>query len=232
MDIKCPLCGSRHSERLPLTWSKGKSHTTTNTVSVGGFWSLNKIGMVLFGSMVWPLALPLFLLKMMSPVLLFSRSWSTTQNVLSKQTEPPYRFPFWHYFWIGFALILIASQVTVFPAMIWHWSPSKETVYRELLTALAVVVVAVALWLGHLYNKEKWPLMEAEWQRSFMCKRCGGIFIVPEYDPVGVNRVASYQEGKKGTLLPQSHTQDQQDAVHAKAKGFDDVNLRKGRSGL
>lgn len=178
--------------------------------------------------------LPLALFGFFKPLAIVARTWGTTQTVLSAETQPPYYFPVWRYLTRGLALsvIAIAAYGTVMgmlgdPKLYgYRYTVAEFYNYLALVMGAVLLLIGGVLTLGVLYNKKIWPLREAAWQRSFLCKRCGGIFLIPDYDPVGINPVSSRAIGKRG-LLPRVQSEQERLAVETKARGFDGVMLRK-----
>lgn len=229
---KCPLCSSRNAERLVLSWAKGKLRTKTKSHGVGvGINNLYAMGFAFVGlftpgapgSLFYPLFASLL------PLFYFSRSYGTSQTLLSRQAEPPYRFNALRY--LGISLVSVGFVAIFNHNIIWavehgflnsHTNfhvPPVETIriYGYLGLALIIGICTAVMTAGLKYNANTWLKSEAVWQRMFMCRQCGGIYIVPEYDPAGVNQVASYKEWDKDALLPRSYTEEQKAAAEAKA---------------
>lgn len=239
MNVMCPLCDSDQAERLVLSWSAGLSHFKANTVGIG--FAVAEVGtfiknmfLTLLAAVVWPIALPLVLFGFFKPLAMFARTWGTSQTVLSAETQPPYYFPFWRYVLRAMAVLFIAlvAYGTVMgilqDARLYgvHYTAAERYRYLILVMGTVLLLISVVLTLGVLYNKRVWPLREAAWQRSFLCKRCGGIFLIPDYDPVGINPVSSRSIGKR-ELLPRVQTEQERHRVEGKALDFDEAVLRK-----
>jgi len=243
--IECPTCKSTHAERLVLTWAQGLSHQKSITASIGAIFDGDAIKRFFIGALAlsfWPIGLPWMLITFVKPMVAISRTWGVSQTVLSAETKPPYRFRFWKYLLVGIALVVLAMSASAtgpeFLKMVGInvevATRSHESVGRDalLVGAVMLALVSVGLYFGVRYNRTVWPLVEARWQRSFKCGRCGTIYLVPGFDPVGVNKVVSYGRIGKGELLPRTHTEDQVKAVQAKAFDFDEVHVRKKGKGL
>ena len=231
---KCPLCSSRNAERLVLSWAKGKSRSKNRSYGAGfgvGVNNLYAMGFSFLGLFTpgAPGALLYPLIASLLPLFFFSRSYGTSQTLLSRQAEPPYRFNVLRY--LGISLVSVLFEVIFNHNMIWAVEndmfrmhrfhvPPVETlrIYGYLGIALITGICAAVMNAGIKYNNITWPKREAVWQRMFMCRQCGGIYIVPEYDPIGVNQVASYKEWDKDALLPRSYTEEQKAAAEAKAQ--------------
>lgn len=225
MRIVCPLCGSGNAERLVLTWSRGLSRHRTKTFGIGSFFAfanpLNNGIVGLAALALTPLVLALWpILTFLRLGLLAAYSWGTSQSALSYEAKPPFRFP------AAKAALAAGYTFFVLPSTVvgmMHLPPARENI-GVLLSALAGGAAAwLAAHLGALYNRRVWAPREALWQRSFLCKRCGANFAVPEFDPEGIQPVRS---DRKGALLPLAGDPAGREAAMAKA-ATDDARLRK-----
>jgi len=177
-----------------------------------------------------PAALLYPLFASLLPLFYFSRSYGTSQTLLSRQAKPPYRFSALRY--LGICLVSVGIVAIFNHNMIWaveqdmfkmhrlYHVPPVDTfrMYGYLGLMLIIGICTAVMTAGIKYNANTWPKREAVWQRMFMCRQCGGIYIVPEYDPAGVNQIASYKEWDKDALLPRSYTEEQKAAAEAKAQ--------------
>lgn len=239
LDIDCPLCGSRHAERAALVWAKGLSRSRSSTLGAGGLLAL-PFQVILGGASpfslaMMPILLPALLLKSFFGFGLFAaRSWGESQTVLSAEARPPFRFPIWKAVLMApfAALTLTAVCLLVAMALSAAYGLPKsllEAAAPLILIACAALCAAVVA-LGAAYNRRVWPGREAVWQRSFLCKRCGANFVVPDYDPVGENAVRSDRAGRGG-LLPLAGAPETRAQARAKAES-DERLLRKKRTGV
>ncbi|TXF11578.1 hypothetical protein [Pelomicrobium methylotrophicum] len=157
-----------------------------------------------------------------------ARSWGTSRTVLAAETRPPWRFPIVKatlygvgFVFVGIFFLLMAHDLV--PQL----KPLNLNLYMNSGLVLLICIAAAVILLGHVYNERVWKPKEAVWQRSFLCRRCGAVFAVPEFDPVGENPVRSDKAGKGG-LLPLSGAPETRQAARAKAES-DDILLRKKR---
>lgn len=241
LDIDCPLCGSRHTERSALAWSKGLSHTRSTTLGIGGLLALPFQALTGAAGPMMIALWPLFLLKSFLGFGLFAaRSWGVSQSVYSAESAPPYRFPALKAALLApFAALFLFLTLSLAAAVAIHlhlWANAiqapgaLEARLNPLLPFLGIGSIAICagvVVLGVAYNRKVWPKREAVWQRSFLCKRCGASFVVPGYDPVGENAVRSDRAGRGG-LLPLAGSPADREAARGKAKD-DERLLRKRR---
>ncbi len=107
-------------------------------------------------------------------------------------------------------------------------SGNSSNYYPEIgfvLIILSPVVFVAFLVVGYYYNTHVWSPREAAWQRSFMCQRCGTIFIDPDFPLNSVTMVRSDKIGKG--YLPRFETPDIVTRVRNRHR--EDFDLRKKR---
>ena len=180
MDIKCPTCKHRSTERLALSYAKGDSRTTSTSASL----SLG-IGALLN---------PLTLLKALFGFITIGRSWGHSQTTLASETQPPEKFRYW----LALPLMLAAALAWAFGLAFISddATPSWVLVLREYTPSVVFFgYLGLALW----YNFRVWPKKEAAWQKTFMCRRCGTVFESEEFE---VPENVRSDKRKKGRFLP------------------------------
>ena len=245
MEIVCPLCDSKKTQRLALTYAKGVSTTSSTSVGVGASSGL----LTFLGLIFLPLTIVLAALGFARIGVFGFKTRGQTKTGLAAETEPPKKMA-----WGNVVLMALAYTLAVAGLALWtasHIIPFAEQTFhipapviddtpftKMPFSIQAFAVIYGAIWLTILlgglvlgfrgawyFNTKIWARREAGWQRSFLCKRCGGNFLVPDYDPVGVNVVRSDRMGT-GEYLPRAETPEQRAAVSSKAAS-DDVLLRK-----
>lgn len=204
MEIKCPACAHAGTERLALTYSRGKSNTKTTSASVSV--GLGRL-FVLLNPMTWVDGLmnfsnPMSLLRgvlsgfgFVFGLLTIGRSRGTTQSVLSAEIAPPEKSR-----WVR---MLLQGALLSFIVLLIVNSLGPQHVSglsRFLVLSVAPLLTVVAVVHGIHFNRNIWPAREAHWQRSFMCRRCGTVFHVAEFNPPALATVSSF--GKAGEFLP------------------------------
>ncbi|MHB8252131.1 MAG: hypothetical protein ACYDEV_00170 [Acidiferrobacter sp.] len=244
MEITCPLCESHKSQRLALTYAKGASKSRSKSIFVlaGGGASPLLMGL---GFILFPISAPLLALRFL--FMGFGGMYTTTktETLLAAESRPPKRLGRFFIFLMAFCFFMVTTVVIVdnAPRIIMPILPFFATLrhghwhgpFRFTPLALEALVWVIVEYIGlraglkaaRHYNDVVWAQKEAAWQRSFLCKRCGAHFLVPDYDPIGVNRVRSDKAGT-GEYLPRAETPEQRAAVIAKAQ-TDHALLRKVR---
>jgi hypothetical protein len=245
MEIICPLCDSKKTQRLALTYAKGVSTTSSTSVGVGASSGL----LAVLGLVFLPFTIALGALGFARIGVFGFKTRGQTKTGLAAETEPPKKMS-----WVNVVLMATAYTIAIIVAALWTGKyaiplaahafliPTKtldDTSFTNAPFAIqAFIVVFGGIWLAILlgglalgfrgawhFNTKTWARREAGWQRTFLCKRCGGNFLAPDYDPIGVNVVRSDRLGT-GEYLPRAETPEQRAAVSAKAAS-DDVDLRK-----
>jgi hypothetical protein len=87
------------------------------------------------------------------------------EAALSKQAAPPTKKP--AVMWVVAAFMFVIVAV----AMLWS---------SRAMTAMAFLFLAIAIGFAvraMTYNSMVFPRLHDQWERSFMCNRCGNIFV-------------------------------------------------------
>lgn len=96
-----------------------------------------------------------------------SSSGTTTgrqQSVLSRQAAPPAKKG-----WILWSILVVAFGLGAVGGMV---HPGIGTVF-----AIAIAVVSARMVMrARTFNAEEYPGLYQQWERSFMCNRCGEVF--------------------------------------------------------
>ncbi len=248
MDIICPLCNHNRSERLALTYARGTSHSVSTSVGAmagGGISPLT----ALLGFLFFPVTIGLGAAGFVGMGVM--RTWTRTQTGLAAESAPPKQLS-----WLAISLMTLAYIVTapvvgmlilaweqshLYPASVshakhitWHMVFTQHTGATVTMLVSMAVLLALIIWglvlgiRGMLQRRNvDWARREAGWQRTFLCNRCGANFLVPDYDPYGVNVVRSDRMGK-GEYLPRAETRRQRETVEGKA-AQDNVRMRGKR---
>lgn len=194
------------------------------------------------------LAVDLMILAVLSSMSV-TRMKGTTQSYLAAETAPPPRFRVIANLFR--AVFLVAIGTAILAGFIGSSGLGDHVVEPWIVTPIArvfelrttaeilplvitvpavpmVLLAAAFMVMGVRYNRKVWPYREASWQRTFLCKRCGGTFVEPDFDPYGVNKVRSDKAGKgKGEFLPHNETEAEREAVHGKAE--QDARYMRGK---
>jgi hypothetical protein len=151
MELRCPNCGNLDLKKISLAYEAGRHRVDTRT-RLRGF---------LFGSD--------------GPNVIVGRAvmHGVHETQLSKRLRPPMK---WSYLKLGGWSVFVA-----FPALIAYvhsvMSTSK-TASSAPLTIFAVVfscMFASLVGVVWRHNHAVYPREYAQWNRSFLCQRCGGV---------------------------------------------------------
>ena len=151
MDLRCPNCNGADLKKVALAYQEGRFRVNTRT-RLRGF---------LFGES--------------GPDVVVGRATThgVQQTELSKQLSPPAK---WSYLklvlWSAFAS-LVALVVYVRSVMSSSSPASSLPVKLYAVLAPAVFIFLVALFWRH--NHSTYQRQYAEWNRAFICERCGSV---------------------------------------------------------
>ena len=149
----CPTCGSQNTQRLSTAYMSGLSQFSAVTSGIG-----------------WARA----------PV--FGRGWTngTSQTQLSAISAPPPKKSYRNGLLLLFLSPLLAAIVAEAVFLIVQRMFGASLIYEQLATisffGLEIVAVTVLLRV-FAFNKNIWPRLLREWQISFLCRRCGQVFV-------------------------------------------------------
>ena len=153
MDLRCPKCNSTDLKKVSLAYEeglfRGEGRTRLRAVAVGSG----------------------------GPDLVVGKATTrgTGQSALSKKLTPPVK---WSY------LKVIGWSVLVFVCVGWlvfyvnTVTTNATTVSSTPLTLFAMLygaILALLMFLVWKHNHSTFPVGIAEWNRSFVCERCGAV---------------------------------------------------------
>ena len=151
MDLRCPKCNSTDLKKVSLAYQEGlyraESRARLRAAVVGGN----------------------------GPDLLVGRATmrGTQQSALSKRLKPPAK---WSYLkvisWSVLAFLCVGWLVFYVHAV----TTNSSTVLSPPLILFGVLsagIFALSLFLVWRHNHSTYPRRYAEWDRSFICQRCG-----------------------------------------------------------
>ena len=152
MDLRCPKCQSADLKKLSLAYQEGRFHVDTRT----------RLRCVVVGEG--------------GPNVVVGRAITRgiQQTELSKHLSPPAK---WSYMklvlWSAF-VSLVALMVYVRSVMSSSYPASSLPVKLYAFLAPVAFVLLVALYWRH--NHSTYQVQYAQWNRSFICQRCGTLF--------------------------------------------------------
>jgi hypothetical protein len=151
MELRCPNCGGRELRKVSVVSGEGRYHARSRTRLRG----------LLLGADG-----PDFVLGKADTVGVF-------QSELSKKLQPPGK---WSYLKLA-AWIALGTLIALVSCVLWVMSRSTNAsplpvALFLLVVALLFLVLASLVWR---HNRCEYPRRYAEWERSFLCRGCGGI---------------------------------------------------------
>jgi hypothetical protein len=149
VELRCPDCQSAELKRVSLVYQEGLAHIKTRSRFLGFVFGEN------------------------SPNLVTGRAVmrGVQQTELSKILNPPVK---WSYLRLIFrAVILTFVALAAYIVFVASSTPPVSTIPLKLYVFLAPVVFLVLAFAVWRYNHLVYPLQYAQWDRSFLCQRCG-----------------------------------------------------------
>jgi transcription elongation factor Elf1 len=149
-DFNCPKCGSDNTISVPLAHGSGTTKTESLSVYVG---TKENYGLI--------------------PT--FERSQTAVARLL---TPPTKKHPRGEFLILG----LMLSAFGLLMAAIAGHSDGQLSPLLGILFIIGGIVAAVAGWTitsreAQEYNENTWRPRREEWEKSFLCQRCGTVFI-------------------------------------------------------
>jgi hypothetical protein len=153
MDLRCPKCNSTDLKKVSLAYEEGHFRIEART----------RLRAVVAGSG--------------GPDLVVGRATTggTQQSALSKNLTPPVK---WSYLKVIFWSVLVFLSAGWLVFFVNTITTNASTVLSPPLTAFGLVFGATFLLLSLLvwrHNHTTYERQQAEWDRSFICQRCGTI---------------------------------------------------------
>ncbi len=214
MEFTCPLCQSPHATRLALVQAKGRSRSRG--------WSLTGgIGVILSLALTF-ITLPFRFFGFGA----ITRNLSHTETVLARETAPPRRVPVLKMALLGWVpvYLFLSPFLAGLEVSLAARDPHFGVLLNNLVGLGMLVFYIASIVAGNYYNRKVWPKVEAVWQRTFLCGRCGANYIVPAFDPYGQRPVRSDRLGRGRSRfsrrdgLPRAEQPEAQEQVRAKAE--------------
>ena len=149
----CPACRSQHTQRLSMVHMSGLSQFSAVTGGIG--WTG-------------------------SPAIGGAWTTGTSQTQLSAIAAPPPKKSYRNGFLLLFLSPLLAAIVAEAAFLTAQRVFGTTLIYEHLATIsfFGLEIGAITLLLRvFAFNKNTWPKLFRQWQMSFLCRRCGRIFI-------------------------------------------------------
>lgn len=153
MDLHCPNCNGTDLKRVSLAYQEGLSRLGTRTRLRG----------VVVGSD--------------GPDMVLGRATTkgTQQTDISKALTPPKK---WSYLkLVGWSLLVFLSMgwLVIYIHAVTMYSSTVSSIPLTIHTVLSACVVVLLFAVFWKHNHSTYPRQYSEWNRSFICGRCGTI---------------------------------------------------------
>ena len=160
MDLRCPSCNGTDLKKLSLAYQQGRVRVDTRTRLRG----------VIVGEG--------------GPDVLVGRATTrgTHQTELSKQLSPPAK---WSYLkLIGWSAVFSLVALVAYVRSVMSGPSPASSLPVKLYALFFPIVLVVLLALYWRHNHSTYSRQYAQWDRSFVCERCGN---VSEHDLSGIS---------------------------------------------
>ena len=153
MDLRCPKCNSTDLKKVSLAYQEGLSQTQGRTrlraVAVGGG----------------------------GPDLVMGRATTrgSQQSAFSKQLSPPVKWSYLKVIGWSVLVFLFAGWLVFYVNTV---TTNATTVSSASLTFFALIsgaIFALLLFLASRHNHSIYQAQYAQWDKSFICERCGTV---------------------------------------------------------
>lgn len=151
MDLRCPNCNSQDMKKVSVVYEEGVSRTKEQT----------RLRALLFGD------------EGPNVILGSAVTNGTRETELSKSLRPPKK---WSYgkllLWAGFVSVI---SLIFYIHFVMSSSATVSGLSAVVFGAIGLGVFVVLLLSVWRHNHLVYPRQYAEWDRSFICQRCGGV---------------------------------------------------------
>lgn len=148
MSLNCPKCGTENTQKLSIIHSSG--FTNINTTSSGVGIGIGKSGIgVGVGS---------------------GSTTGTHQNALSATYSPPPKAK------DGMNVFVALVSFLIFPFLLFNFKVDVVMISSIIFCVCFFLLAVNSVRSNSKYNREVWPKLYDEWQRSFLCLRCEHVF--------------------------------------------------------
>jgi len=153
MDLRCPKCNSTDLKKVSLAYQQGLDRTDART----------RLSAALVGGS--------------GPDLMVGRATmrASHQSALAKRLSPPVK---WSYLKVGSWSVLVflcVGWLVFYVNTVTTNSSTVSSTPLTLFTLISTASFALLLFLVWRHNHSMYQKRFAEWDRSFICQRCGEI---------------------------------------------------------
>jgi hypothetical protein len=161
MDLRCPNCNSADLKKVSLAYQENVRHVDTRT-RLRAFLFGNDGPNLIVGSAVTQGVHWTQLSKLLSP----PRKWSYVRLIVG-------------------SLVVTLAAAFAYIVFVASSPPPVSTLPLKMYVFLAPVIFLVLVFLFWRHNRLRFPQEYAQWNRSFICQRCGAVSLhdVPRSSP-------------------------------------------------
>lgn len=157
MDLRCPKCNSTDLKKVSLAYQEGLFRTEART----------RLSAAVVGGN--------------GPDLVVGRATTraTNQSAVSNQLNPPVK---WSYVKVVFRSLLVclgAGWIVFYVNTVATNSSSVSSLPLTFFILISAAIFALLLFLVWKHNNTAYKKRFAEWDRSFICPRCGAVSCQP-----------------------------------------------------
>jgi hypothetical protein len=153
MDLQCPNCRSTNLKKVSLAYQEGLQHVSTRTRLRG----------VVVGSH--------------GPDVVVGRATTkgTQQTEISKASTPPKKWSYAKLFGWSALAFLSVGWIVFYVNTITNNSSSVSSLPLTVFAVLSASVFVAPFLAYWKHNESTYPQQYVEWDRSFICVRCGAV---------------------------------------------------------
>jgi hypothetical protein len=149
MDLRCPNCSSADLKKVSLAYQEGRFRVKTRTRLLGLIFGEGGADWVSGGA----------------------ATNGVQQTEFSKVLSPPKR---WSYVRLNFwSTIITSAALGAYIIFVASSRPPVSTLPLKMYVGIAPIVFLTLVFLLWRHNHMKFPREYAQWDRSFVCQRCG-----------------------------------------------------------
>lgn len=151
MDLRCPSCDRADLKKVSLAFQEGLSHVKTRNRLLGLVFGNSGPGLLIGGA----------------------AGRGVQQTELSRTLKPPVK---WSYLKLALRSLLVTFVAfAAYILFVAASTPPVSTLPMKLYVFLAPVVFLMLVFSIWQHNHTTFPREYAQWDRSFICQRCGTV---------------------------------------------------------
>ena len=153
MDLHCPNCNSTDLKKVSLAYQEGLQRVSTRT----------RVRGVVVGTE--------------GPDVVVGRATTkgTQQTEISRALTPPKKWSYLRLFGWSVLVFLLVGWIVFYVNTITRNASSVSSVPLTIYSLLSAGVFVVLFLVYWKHNHSSYPRQYAQWDRSFICERCGAV---------------------------------------------------------